>query len=514
MTDLLERLGDLPSLVPTLPLWLSVALIAVDAVIRVVAVAVVPTNRRPSSAMAWLLAIFFLPYLGIAAFWLIGSPKLPRARRQKQRTINRLIMARTEGMDLMREDDPWPPWLASLVRLNRHAGAMPLVTRNAAEISTDYDEVLLQLAEEVDAAQRFVHVEFYILNLDDATRPLFEAMERAVARGVTVRVLLDHVASLRTPGYHRTLRALDDLGAQWHEMLPVQPLRGKFQRPDLRNHRKIVVVDGLVAFTGSQNAVDRGYHKKRYGRRNLAWQDVMVRFEGPVVAEINALFITDWYSETDELLEAEAEAAIPAPLEGGTADAAPVVAAGHQGLLDCQVVPSGPGFDGENNLKLFNALMYYAQERVIITSPYFVPDDSLLYAVTTAAERGLRVDLFVSEVGDQWLVFHAQRSYYEALLRAGVRIFLYPAPYILHAKHVSIDDDVAVVGSSNMDIRSFSLNLEISVMVRGRSFVDDLRQVEDGYRAVSRELLLSEWLQRPWRSKLFDNVCRLTSSLQ
>ncbi len=143
-----------------------------------------------------------------------------------------------------------------------------------------------------------------------------------------------------------------------------------------------------------------------------------------------------------------------------------------------------------------------------------MPDESLLYAVTTAAQRGLQVELFVSEVGDQWLVFHAQRSYYEALLRAGVRIFLYPAPYILHAKHVTIDDDVAVVGSSNMDIRSFSLNLEISVMVRGRTFVEDLRAVEDSYRAVSRELLLSEWMQRPWGSKLFDNVCRLTSALQ
>mgnify|MGYP004517231841 CR=1 FL=1 len=500
--DLFARLGELPSWVPALPLWSSVALLVVDAVVRVVAVAVVPNNRRPSSAMAWLLAIFFLPYLGIAAFLLIGSPKLPRARREKQRAINAMIMARTEGMDEVREDDPWPPWLASLVRLNRHAGSMPLVTGNSATVSTDYDKTLLQLAEEVDGAERFVHVEFYILNLDDSTRPLFDAMARALERGVVVRVLLDHVASLRTPGYRATLRALDAMGADWREMLPVQPLRGKFQRPDLRNHRKILVVDGEVAWTGSQNAVDRGYHKKRYGRRNLAWQDLMVRFEGPVVAEVNALFVTDWYSETDELLEAEAD---PVPIEASQR-------IGRR--LDCQVVPSGPGFEGENNLKMFNALMYYAQQRVIITSPYFVPDDSLLYAVTTAAERGLRVELFVSEVADQWLVFHAQRSYYEALLRSGVRIFLYPAPYVLHAKHVTIDDDVAVVGSSNMDIRSFSLNLEVSVMVRGRSFVDDVRAVEDSYRAVSRELLLSDWLQRPWRSKLFDNVCRLTSALQ
>ena len=138
-------------------------------------------------------------------------------------------------------------------------------------------------------------------------------------------------------------------------------------------------------------------------------------------------------------------------------------------------MPSGPGFAGENNLRLFLALLYYAQERIVITSPYFVPDESMLMAITSAVQRGISVDLFVSEIGDQVLVYHAQRSYYEALLRAGVRIYMYKAPYILHAKHFTIDDDVAVIGSSNMDMRSFQLNMEVSLMVRGRSFVEEMR---------------------------------------
>ena len=178
------------------------------------------------------------------------------------------------------------------------------------------------------------------------------------------------------------------------------------------------------------------------------------------------------------------------------------------------MVPSGPGFDGENNLRLFNALLYAAQERIIITSPYFVPDESMLYAITTAAQSGLDVQLFVSEVGDQAVVYHAQRSYYEALLRAGVRIWLYPAPTVLHAKHFTIDNQVAVIGSSNMDMRSFSLNLEISVMVRGESFVKALRRLEDSYRAASRELTLEEWIGRPLGAKVLDNIARLTSAVQ
>ncbi len=181
--------------------------------------------------------------------------------------------------------------------------------------------------------------------------------------------------------------------------------------------------------------------------------------------------------------------------------------------LDCQVVPSGPGFEGENNLRLFNALLYYAQDRIVITSPYFVPDDSMTYAITTAVQRGLRVELFVSEVGDQPVVYHAQRSYYETLLKAGVRIFMYRAPYILHAKHFTIDDDVAVIGSSNMDIRSFTLNAEVSLMVRGADFVAALRRVEQGYREASRELTLDEWEKRRIGGRVLDNVARLTSAV-
>ncbi len=152
--------------------------------------------------------------------------------------------------------------------------------------------------------------------------------------------------------------------------------------------------------------------------------------------------------------------------------------------------------------------------RISITSPYFVPDESLMLALITAGSRGLDVELFVSEIGDQFLVYHAQRSYYEALLRAGVKIYLYRAPTVLHAKHFTIDEEVAIIGSSNMDIRSLSLHMELSVMVHGREFVDAMRLVEDDYRSKSTQLSLEEWLVRPRKQKIRDNLSRLTSSLQ
>ena len=170
------------------------------------------------------------------------------------------------------------------------------------------------------------------------------------------------------------------------------------------------------------------------------------------------------------------------------------------------MVPSGPGFPVENNLQLFLSLLYGARERIIITSPYFVPDDSMLRGLMAATKRGVHVELFVSAIGDQGLVWHAQRSYYGALLKAGVHIFCYPAPFILHAKHFSIDDDVALIGSSNMDMRSFGLNSEISLMVRSSSFVAEMRDVERDYRAVSTELTLEAWEREPLRSTTLDGL--------
>ena len=471
----------------------------VDFAVRVIAIIVVPRNRRPTSGMAWLLAIFFLPYIGALLFLLIGYRTLPKKRLAKQDEINQFILDSTDGMERVRRDKPWPGWLASVVELNRNLGAMPLVGDNNASLLSSYEGTYAAMIDDIDRATNFVHVEFYIMSLDTTTAPFFDALERAVKRGVIVRVLLDHLQSKRQVGYRRTLSRLDRAGVQWELMLPVQPLKGKWQRPDLRNHRKLLIVDGEIGYMGSQNIIDRSYNSRKNIRRGLKWKDLMTRLDGPIVAGLNAIFITDWYSETDELITRSVE---------------PIGPRNVPDALDCQVVPSGPGFKGENNLRLFLALLYYAQERIIITSPYFVPDESIMYAITTATQRGLRVELFVSEIGDQALVYHAQRSYYEELLRAGVKIYMYKAPYILHAKHFTIDDDVAVIGSSNMDMRSFSLNMEVSLMVRGASFVNELRAVEDGYRADSRELTLDEWKKQPLRSTVLDNLARLTSAVQ
>ena len=302
----------------------------------------------------------------------------------------------------------------------------PLILFVKSHITYHYEESIAALAAAVREAENYVHVEFYILSHDHATHDVFEAMREVVARGVKVRVMLDHIATMRQPKLSVTTRMLDEVGAQWCFMLPVRPWRGQWQRPDLRNHRKILVVDGRIGFVGSQNMVDASYNKPGNLRRGLKWRDIMVKFSGPVVSSLNRVFMGDWYIETGELLE----------------DSPPRVAdpVKPSDQLDCQVLPSGPSFGEENNLQVSIALMGTASKRISVTSPYFVPDQAIMYALRAATARGVEVELFVSETGDQPMVYHAQRSYYEALLRAGVRIFMFKPPYILHSKHFTIDD--------------------------------------------------------------------------
>jgi cardiolipin synthase len=480
--------------------------VLVHVVVCIVAFIVIPRRRKPTAAMAWLLAIVFLPVVGVILYLVIGSTKLPKSRRQEQTQITQLIAAGARDLDLVPGRSSWPAWFENLTRQNQALAGLPVVGGNRATLIGDYGGSIAAMTADIDTAVEFVHVEYFIVSFDDTTRGFFAALERAVARGVSVRLLADHVSSAKAVHSKETFAELDRIGVTWSWMLPVMPLKGKYQRPDLRNHRKIVVIDGRVGYLGSQNLIDRSYNTPKNLKRGLQWQELVTRVEGPVVTEINLVFHSDWLTETGERLDTDdPRSNIPvrlAPFDP-SADA-----------LECQVVPSGPGFDTENNLRLFLGLLYGAQKRAIITSPYFVPDEAMMYAITAACQRGLDVQLFVSEIGDQGPVFHAQRSYYGDLLDAGVRIFRYPAPFILHAKHLSIDDDIAVIGSSNMDIRSFHLDLEVSLLVRGKVFVDAMRAVEDDYRAISSELTREEWAREPLRSTALDGVARLTSALE
>ncbi|HMQ33540.1 MAG TPA: cardiolipin synthase [Chloroflexaceae bacterium] len=480
--------------------WAALLVTVAGWLIPFIMLFIVPPNRKPSSATAWLLLIFAVPWVGLLVFLLVGSPKLSPRRRELQRQINDYIgafiaEARADPETAPLVAPPIAERIRPFVELSTALGALPAVAGNAVELITDYDEMLARIAADIDAARRFVHVEFYILIADGATEGVFQAMERAADRGLPVRVLYDPVGSRRYPPYGATLRRLKAGGIIARPMLPI---RGAidFNRPDLRNHRKIVVVDGEIAYTGSLNLVERGYHR----RDGIRYDELVARVRGPAADALDAVFRTDWLSETDERLSALGDLDYPMELT-------------RDGEALCQVLPSGSAFANENNLKLFVALIHASRRRLVICNPYFVPDDALMLAVVSAAHRGVHVTLLNSEAQDQFFVAHAQRSYYEQLLRAGVEIRLYKAPTLLHSKTISVDDDIAVIGSSNLDMRSFTLNLEVTLVCYDPGAVRDLRRAEAEYIARSRALSLEEWRARPRLGQLFENIARLMSAL-
>ena len=463
---------------------------------------IVPTNRKPSSATAWLLLVFLLPYLGLVLFLVLRSPKLSRRRRAEQHTMDKLLHQVVEEFQQQPElvallDPPIPPRDAPYVQLNRNLGGMPALAGNSVELLPNYNAVFERIAQDIDNAQKYVHVEYFALSRDEETEGVFAAMERAVSRGVKVRVQMDHLGSRKYPNFEDMRAKLTAAGIEQHLLLPLHFFGANYTRIDLRNHRKIVVIDGQIGYTGSQNLIKRNYFRKDA----IYYDELVARVCGPVVGELEAAFITDWYSETRVLLDR---------------NTAPEVTFEPRacGEMLCQVLPSGSGFENENNLKLFTSLIHAARHTLVITNPYFVPDDALMTAITSAAQRGVDVTLFNSEASDQFLVSHAERSYYEDLLRAGVKIYQYKAPILLHSKHITSDDDIAVIGSSNLDIRSFQLNLEVTLICYDAKVVADLRRVEAVNLSKSKPVNLEIWETRSVREKLYENISRLTAALQ
>jgi cardiolipin synthase len=450
----------------------------------------VPTRRSPEAAKGWLLLIFFQPVVGLVLYWLIGRPYLPAWRQERLKQLMPELQAISDR--LRRHPNIFHPQvsseLAPAVRLAQNLGHMPILGGNSADLLPSYQGSIDRLVADIDAAQHHVHLLYYIFALDDTTRPVCDALDRAVQRGVTCRVLVDALGSRRL--LKALLPRLTAAGVQVHQMLPTGLLRRRAGRTDMRNHRKIAVIDGRIGFTGSQNLINADF------KAGITYEEMVVRVTGPVVTELQFVFVSDWYLETGEVLDSPRM--FPEPELTGEVSA--------------QALPSGPSFAPQANQRLVVALIHGARERVVLTTPYFIPDAPLLQALQVAVLRGAQVHVIVSETEDQFLVGQAQKSYYEELLEAGVRVHLFQREF-LHAKHLTIDDQVALIGSSNMDIRSFVLNAEISLLLYDQEVTCKLRQEQDRYFGQSRGLDLDLWRQRGFWRRFSQNLCRLLSPL-
>jgi cardiolipin synthase A/B len=459
-------------------------------VIRLAMLVVIPFRRTPAAAKGWLLLIFFEPWVGLLVYLLLGRARLPRSPLQQLSKLPEAmayVVGRLRNHPNVFHPDVGPG-LSQAVLLAENLGQSPILGGNAVELLVEYKGTIDRLISDIDRAKNHVHLLFYIFLDDDTTAPVIEALGRAAKRGVRCRVLADSIGS--RPTVRILVAKLTALGVAVHEMLPVRLNPWKMARVDLRNHRKIAIIDGRVGYTGSQNLVDAEFQK------GISYEELMARVTGPAVLELQYIFASDWFLESNEVLDSDTE--FPDPEIAGAVAA--------------QALPSGPAFPTQNNQRLIVALVHAARKRVVLTTPYFVPDEPLLQALQTAVLRGVNVHLVVSHRGDHRVVALAQASYYEELLEAGVQIHAYRNNF-LHAKHLSIDDSVALIGSSNLDIRSFALNAEVMLMLYDSGVVSQLAVEQERYYANSDLLSLTTFRRQPFAARFAQNLARLLSPL-
>ncbi len=485
-----------------MPSW-TLVLTVLEWLIRIGMVPlVVWRKQKPSVCTAWLLLVFFQPWIGLALYLLIGENRLGRRRAVKRlRRLGAFDEAREPHPSVSAERDagspgedesgPSPPSaIRMLAPFAEEIGGFKPSRGNELALLADTEDTVDRLVADIADARHHVHLLFYIFRNDDVGRRVGEALKEAAGRGVECRVLADSVGSWWFFG--NLGRDLQAGGVKVAEALPANPIRRRFERLDLRNHRKLAVVDGRVAYTGSQNLVEPSFGPRRAG----AWDDVMARVTGPLVRQLQVVFLEDWCHETGDLVAGEAYFPHPEPA----------------GQATVQPVPTGPGGSAERFKDLLIEAVHLARREVVLTSPYFVPDETMSLALRLAANRGVGLTLIVPERSDSRLVDAAGKAYCEHLAREGADVYLY-RDGMLHTKALTVDDTVALFGSANFDVRSFQLNFELTLLLYGSEAVSALRQIQRRYQEQADRTDLAYWDGRGRLRRTASYAAKLASPL-
>lgn len=442
-----------------LTLALTVLLFAVE--LAVIVRVMLRPLREPASRIAWLIAVLVVPIVGVIAYLLLGEARISVRRRARYAAIE-ARMPRPDGDPEASSAVLQGPYAAPFA-LGRSINGLPPTLYNRAMLAPDSNSAIEAMIRDIDAAAANVHLCFYIWLPDTNGLKVKDALLRAARRGVAVRVLADALGSRRFVRSNHW-GAMREGGVDARIALPVGGviwtlIRG---RADLRNHRKILVIDNRIAWCGSQNCADPEFRiKARFG----PWVDLMTRWEGQVSRHCQFLFASDWMAEHGDDLTA-----LLTPGSGHIPEGRPGIAA--------QVIGTGPTLPYPAMTACFTELVHAARGELVITTPYFVPDEALLYALIATARRGVRVVLIVPRRNDSWVVAGASRSTWPELLKAGVEIHEFRSG-LLHAKTMVADRTVALIGSANLDRRSFELNFENNILFSDPAFAAEIRMRQD-----------------------------------
>ncbi len=457
-------------------------------------------KERPVSSVLWLWVVWTLPYAGALAYLTFGKDRVSRGA--EERAATRSLVARRAALHPTFEHHAVDSLHFDPEAGHDHPGGHifrgtdPAVRRNRVlrgnrlRLLVDGDDYYPELLDAVSAAESSIHLQTFIFGTGRMPERLRDALSEKAADGVEVRLLYDRFGSTRA---HLTnfFRPARRAGVRVKSISQANPLKGRFQI-NLRNHRKIAVVDGRIGFAGGINVKDDHYGPCADGE---PIRDYHVRLDGPAVSDLQLQFVEDWVFATgtrpDDLLEERYFPDVEAP-----------------GDALVQVVPGGPDVEGRGLSDALFGVISSAERSLDLVTPYFVPDEPIYQALRYAALRGVDVRLVVPERGNHWYAEQAARALYENLLESGVRIFERMPPF-MHAKAVVADGAYAMLGSANLDYRSLHLNFETNIEVGDPEFADTVAEQVEEEIAASREVRLEEHRSRPVVRKLVQNFCRL-----
>lgn len=447
---------------------------------------------EPTVRLSWILVIELVPLVGILAYVLFGEIRLRGADVETRANIrSRLSGLWVPSPEAVRQA---PDCAAPVIDANRATTGFGAVAGNRATLLSEEDSAIDDLVDAIDQARQHVHLLFYIWLDDVAGRKVAQAAIRAAGRGVKVRAVIDAFGS-RAFGYSDSWRDMRAEGVECVEALPLglPIIGGLSRRMDLRNHRKIVVIDHVLGFTGSRNCADKAFAVKP---RFAPWVDILLRIEGPVVRQMQAVFLQDWMSYTGEDLGKILQMAPPVTMPGQIG----------------QVVATGPD-DRQGSLSdSMVTMVHAARHKLVITTPYYVPDASLDSAIRTAARRGVEVTMILPARNDSLVVQATSEGFYYGLVSAGVTLMLFQDG-LLHSKIITADGCMAMIGSANMDRRSFELNYEMNMLFVCEDLTRALDQRQDSYIGRSEQITLGEiraWSM--WR-RLRNNLLALAAPI-
>lgn len=458
--------------------------------LAVIARILVRPHRDPASRIAWVVVVAAFPLLGILAYLFLGETSIGQRRTRRLREVVERLppFPQPVAADAVALEDTIPERYRHLFQLGHSISGMHPIGGNTARLTRDSNATIELLVADIDAAKEHVHLLFYIWLPDHNGCKVVEALKRAAARGVTCRAMADALGS-RTMMRSEHWLAMRTAGVRVAAALPIgNPLLRPFQgRIDLRNHRKIVVIDGRITYCGSQNCADPEFLVKA---RYAPWVDAVMRFEGPIARQNQFLFASDWMTYVDEDLDALLSDPLPAGTPGG---------------VNAQVIGTGPTVRFSAMPEVFETLLFAARRQVVITTPYFVPDDALQNALCTTAYRGIDIAIVFPARNDSWIVGAASRSYYVDLLAAGVRIYEYEGG-LLHTKSLTLDGEVSLIGSANIDRRSFELNYENNILFHDAALTAVLGERQQTYIAQSKRITQEAVAAWPMSRRLWNNL--------